>query len=66
MSNVRATISDHTNPTGERVGLVLHHEPDGHVWRTESGEDCHLGYWKTIDDAGEAADCAWRGDIIWV
>jgi len=66
MSNqVRATISDHTSPSGERVGLILHHEPAGHIWRTESGEDCQLGYWETEEEAATAAESAWRGDIIW-
>ena len=42
-----------------RIGLELHHEPEGYFWRSEYNEDCGMGWFKTVADAEQAARQAW-------
>ena len=57
-----ATINHNDNEIKARVKLNLIKEDGLYTWKTEEGEDCNAGSYKSVAEAESACRIAWGGD----
>jgi hypothetical protein len=63
MKAIRTAIINHNDSEIKtRVKLNLVKEDDLYTWKTDDGEDCNTGSYKSVSEAENAARIAWGAE----